>query len=84
MTKQPCEACEGYGFLLGNPQSTGDLEIQRCDACREIDDSVMTKLVFNLAREALDAADMLRHWCGPDSDYDPLMNAAQANITAIA
>ena len=48
----PCTACEGKGFVLANVQSSGKLEIQRCDSCSKyVNDHQATIACYELARE---------------------------------
>lgn len=71
MTVEYCTDCNGYGFDVFNRDNRGALEIQRCDTCTEVDDDVMTILVSDLAKAALDAADVLIwHFDREDESHD--------------
>lgn len=77
-----CSACRGYGFLLIYNTGKRCIEIERCDDCGEhlLSDEDATLAVFELAKLALDTADMLADIFDrddPRSDYAKLFKTAK-------
>jgi len=76
-----CDACGGFGFLLMFSTERDQLEVQRCDTCKDtVYDEDASAAVVLLAREALKAVDCLARLYDrndPNGDYYNLFRLAE-------